>query len=141
MNYDRFPCSGQYREAAMRMMLAGQAEGFIPSNRSPLVGSEELILARQATHDGYINAGVAVFYQPEDAHCLWLDVLYVAPEYRRQGIGRALVTLVRQNAIDAGLSEFSVGTMLDNAPMLSLLKSVGMTGGLVFFDERIGRAV
>ncbi|CDZ43074.1 Hypothetical protein NGAL_HAMBI1146_58470 [Neorhizobium galegae bv. officinalis] len=140
MEYSRVPCEGRPKEIAVGMMLAGQAQGFIPADRSPLTGHEELILARQPTHDGYLNVGVAVFYPPQNSDCLWLDILYVAPEFRRRGVGRELVSQVRQIAAEGGYAEFSIGTMLNNAPMLALLKSIGLTRGLVYFDERCGSA-
>ncbi|MEH6691311.1 MAG: GNAT family N-acetyltransferase [Pseudorhizobium pelagicum] len=140
MQYDRFPCAGSWKDTADALMAAGQAEGMIPTDRESLTGEEEVIIARQLTHDGYINAGIAVFYLPENYDGLWLDILYVKPEYRRRGIGRVLVSLVRQVAIDAGHDQFGLGTMLHNAPMLALARSAGFAKGAVYFDQPLPEA-
>ena len=140
MQYDRLPCDDRWKSIADAMMRAGQVEGMIPADREPLNGGEEMFLARQATHDGFLNAGIAVFYPPENYQGLWLDILYVSPEFHRRGIARTLVALVRQEAVDGGHEQFGFGTILHNKPMLSLAASLGLSGGAVYFDQPLSGA-
>ena len=48
------------------------------------------------------------FYQPQDTH-LYFSRLSVLPEYRRRGIGRALIDFVEQRALEEGFKGVRLG--------------------------------
>ncbi|NTF32327.1 GNAT family N-acetyltransferase [Rhizobium skierniewicense] len=128
-------------------MENAKAEGIIPANRKSLTGDETAILARFATQDGFINQGISVFYEA-DAGLVWLDLLYVEPEYRRQNIGWHLIEETRAFAVQQRFREIALGTMASNAPMRALMaKAPGLFreelrdhDGPVHFSERLARS-
>ena len=69
------------------------------------------------------------FYQRD-----FIDLLYVGPRWRRQGIGRALLQAARQTA---STSRVFISTNESNGPMRELLRSEGWTlsGVLTGLDE------
>ncbi|MBD9390152.1 GNAT family N-acetyltransferase [Agrobacterium sp. AGB01] len=107
-------------------MGAAKLEGAIPVDRKALDGTEHWAMIRYATDDGYINAGIAIFYSPEPG-LIWIDFLYVAPDFRRRGIATRLIEGIRQQAKADGYLRYGLGTLPGNYPMLSL---IGRCGGL-----------
>jgi ribosomal protein S18 acetylase RimI-like enzyme len=63
-----------------------------------------------------------VFYPEPHAE---LTELYVEPEYRRRGIGRALVVYAEGLAVLAGATELFILTGADNQEALSLYRALG----------------
>ena len=51
--------------------------------------------------------------------------LYVAPEARRQGIGRALMERARRFGIETGAVSLELSTAIDNEPAQALYESLG----------------
>jgi GNAT superfamily N-acetyltransferase len=107
----------------------------------PLLGAVAAI--RRATHDDYIYAGIAGFCSPEPG-VIWLDLLYVAPEFRRRGMGKQLIEAVRHRAKSNGFLRYGLGTLPSNYPMLSLVARCGglkvdqdlsSRDGLYFFEN------
>lgn len=146
MNIVLFPCHGKSLLYARRCFQTAQAEGAIPANRSSLSGDETVLIARRATQDRYLNLGISVFYEPEP-ELLWLDLLYVEPEFRRQNIGFSLVEATRNFAVEQRYGRLSLGTMPGNHPMLSLMRRAPgffsevptKNRDAVFFSEGLGR--
>jgi ribosomal protein S18 acetylase RimI-like enzyme len=59
-----------------------------------------------------------------DAH---LEELYVAPERRGQGIGRALLEAAMTTARETGAARMDIGTSEDDTAALGLYESLGFT--------------
>jgi GNAT superfamily N-acetyltransferase len=78
---------------------------------------------------GFLALRPGHFYQRD-----FIDLLYVAPRWRRQGIGRALIRAALQNA---STPRVFVSTNDSNAPMRKLLRSEGWkpSGILTGLDE------
>jgi ribosomal protein S18 acetylase RimI-like enzyme len=65
------------------------------------------------------------------ADSLYVDALGTAPEYRRRGVGRALLAAAEDRAGRLGLGRVSLETEVDNDPARSLYESCGFTPGEV----------
>ncbi|WP_421358159.1 GNAT family N-acetyltransferase [Agrobacterium rosae] len=145
MQFDTLACTGKTLAYAQRCMEKAQAEGMVPADRSPLNGGETAIIARFATQDGFLNQGISVFYEA-DTGLIWLDLLFVEPEYRRRNIGWHLLEATRSFAVQQRFQEIALGTMASNAPMRGLMmKAPGLfqgdmdRWGSVCFSERLAR--
>lgn len=145
MPFSLLPCSGNILTYAQRCMEKAQAEGAVPANRKALTGDETAIVARFATQDGFIKQGISVFYEAEPG-LIWIDLLYVEPEYRRRNIGWHLIEETRSFAVQQRFQEISLGTLASNAPMRALMaKAPGLFGtrvsrvGDICFSERLLR--
>lgn len=121
-------------DQARRMMAKGQAEGAIPAERRELCGDESAIFA---FCDSGIT-GVAVVYAP-DEKCLWLDILYVQPEHRRQGIATALIEEAYAVARISGLASLEFGTLVSNGPMQALATRAGFGQPVVYMERPVHR--
>lgn len=145
MNFLLRPCEDDTLAYAQKCMERGQAEGAITANRRPLTGHETALVARRATQDGFLRLGVCVFYEP-DPGVLWLDMLFVEPEFRRQSVGWHLLLETRLFAVSQHFRELSFGTLLTNVPMRALMRrepgffvSYEMDGQSLVFSERLAR--
>ena len=78
---------------------------------------------------GFLAVKPGHFYQRD-----FIDLLFVAPRWRRQGIGRALMQAALRNA---STSRVFVSTNESNTPMRQLLRSEGWnpSGVLTGLDE------
>ena len=61
------------------------------------------------------------------ANDVYLEELYVVPEHRRKGIGRALLEAAIKAAREAGANHFELTTGEDDTEARSLYESCGMT--------------
>lgn len=120
-------------------------ESFLEQRVSDLVGSEEITV--MLVGDG--PEGVAVLrFRPAlwanglDAH---LEELYVVPERRGQGLGRALLDAAIDAAREAGAVRIDLGTEEADTAARALYESSGFTnfdvdvggrGGQMLFYER-----
>ncbi|WP_107341053.1 GNAT family N-acetyltransferase [Agrobacterium pusense] len=145
MNFLLKPCEDDTLVYAQNCMERGQAEGAIPANRRPLTGHETALIARRATQDGFPRLGVSVFYEPEPG-VLWLDMLFVEPEFRRQNVGWHLLLETRSFAVSQQFREMSFGTLMTNAPMRALVRREPgffmmseVHGQAIVFFERLAR--
>lgn len=73
----------------------------------------------------------------------YLEELYVAPERRGVGLGRALLEAAMQTAREAGATRIDLGTSEDDTAALALYESAGFTnreggpeGPIMYFYER-----
>jgi GNAT superfamily N-acetyltransferase len=69
---------------------------------------------------------------------LWLEDLFVLPEYRRRGLGRALLRALAALALDRGCARFEWAVLDWNAPAIEFYRGLGAT---VLDDWRIVRVV
>lgn len=111
--YERLSDQVSATEAALQVTLFGQHP------------AAEVLIAR---HDG-VAAGFALFFQNYSTFLakpgIYLEDLYVKPEMRGHGIGRALLTQIARLAVarDCGRFEWSV---LDwNTPAIGFYRSLG----------------
>jgi ribosomal protein S18 acetylase RimI-like enzyme len=65
------------------------------------------------------------FYAARIENSWYIDSLGVSEEYRKRGIGRHLIALTKERAMDNGYSELSLISFADNTSALSLYKDVG----------------
>jgi GNAT superfamily N-acetyltransferase len=69
---------------------------------------------------------------------LWLEDLFVRPEYRRQGCAQALLRTLAQIAVERGCGRFEWAVLDWNAPAIEFYRALGAT---VLADWRIVRVV
>ena len=83
-----------------------------------------------ALDDEYI-AEISLVYNMNDSDYTipnkraYVSRLIVKPEYRRKGIGKALVDFIKHTANELGLDELSIGVDIDNYPALKLYVQSG----------------
>lgn len=127
------PLSVARNLALVRAMVdSGQREGTIPKDRHLVDPSEKCICAMD---DGRF-VGVAVFYDLDDWKCIFLDILYVRPTYRRLGIGSMLLSMVETSSPVGGeypLIRF--GTISSNEPMHAFAAKHGFAPYATFFTK------
>ena len=97
--------------------------------RALVRGQASLVAVERGQIAGFLALKPGHFYRRD-----FIDLLYVAPRWRRHGIGRALMRAALSNA---STSRVFVSTNQSNAPMRELLRSEGWTpsGVLTGLDE------
>ncbi len=90
-------------------------------------GRYHCYLARSGPEDATVGmANVAVSPASMVLSLFWqLRDLYVAPEHRRQGVGRALLDVVVADARAAGAARISLQTEIGNDRAVALYRSAG----------------
>lgn len=139
------PLSGSVLTYAQSCLEKARADGSVPKSVPFFNGEETAFVARFPTHDGFIRRGIAVFYEEERGN-LWLDLLYVEPEFRRQNVGWQLIEKTRSFAVQQRFSSLSIGVLASNAPMRALMgKAPGLfqpttdSDGKIYFSEHLSR--
>lgn len=115
--------------------VTGSAEAL----KQHLSGSPPCVEAILAEVDGQA-VGFALFFQNYSTFLtqpgLYLEDLFVLPEYRRQGIGKALITYLAELAVSRGCGRLE-WTVLDwNQPAIDFYQKIGAA---VLPDWRICR--
>lgn len=115
--------------------VTGSAEAL----KHHLSGSPACVEAILAEVDGQ-SVGFALFFQNYSTFLtqpgLYLEDLFVLPEFRRQGIGKALITHLAELAVSRGCGRLE-WTVLDwNQPAIDFYQKMGAT---VLPDWRICR--
>ena len=82
------------------------------------------------TNDECIGEISLVFHRDDPDYTIrnqrvYVSHLVVKPEYRRRGIGKALVRFITKKAEEFGYREMSIGVDLDNYPALKLYIACG----------------
>lgn len=117
----------------------GSEEGVMPDDRTPITEEEDAIFA--CVDDGSVENGIvggAVFFNPEShPEMLFLDVLWVSPDYRRKGIGRALIQRVCAIAAERGLAKVEFGTLVTNSAMQGLGRALGFSDYALMMNCRL----
>ncbi|MGD1854704.1 MAG: GNAT family N-acetyltransferase [Leptolyngbyaceae cyanobacterium] len=83
-------------------------------------------VANRASAIGCLWLGQSVD-QLTGASQAYIYLLYVAPAYRRQGLGRKLMNYARDWAKDQGYHQLSLQVFVDNEAALKLYESLGYT--------------
>lgn len=104
-------------KSVRRGFKAAQAEGAITNLRATPTGDEACVYIGAPANPG----GFATFYDVDHGR-VWLDVLYVHPDFRRLGIATGLLALLETSCAAAGWRHILFGTSADNAPMRALIE-------------------
>ncbi len=99
----------------------------------------EALIARVHTNPE-VTAGFALFFQTYSTFLgrptLWLEDLFVRPEYRRNGLGRRLLTSLASLAVSRRCGRFEWSVLDWNVPAIRFYQSLGAA---VLPDWRIAR--
>lgn len=141
------PLIPEWKVQADRFMECMFAERALPDDRAPLTGNEDAIFAIRSDHGAAGSrgttiqpVGMAVCYQPEGWDGYWLDLLYVDPAYRRQGIGRELIEATVRKATTLGLPFVELGVLAKNQRMWTLAHAALFSDSVVYLKRIIAPA-
>jgi len=119
--------------------LQHQVTGSVEDLAQHLGGERPLVEAIVAEWDGQ-PAGFALFFTNYSTFLtkpgLYLEDLYVRPEYRRRGIGKALLSRLAQVVQERGYGRLEWSVLDWNAPAITFYETMGAT---VLPDWRICR--
>ena len=110
-------------------LLQGKRNTYIFQSRQEYLGEISLVFDMDDPH--YTVAEQRAY----------VSRLIVKREYRRQGIGRKLLSFAIGTARDMGYSELSVGVDLDNYPALKLYAEAGFRTILFIGEDAGGKYV
>lgn len=90
---------------------------------------------------GFVEASLRTDYVngTDSSPVAFLEGIYVAPQYRRQGVGRQLVAAVVSWARERGCSELASDAPLDNVVSHAMHAALGFeeTERVVYFRKRL----
>lgn len=119
---------GFVRELAEYERLSHLVTATEPTLREALFGAHpgaEVLLAFEAA----APVGFAVYFHNFSTflgkHGLWLEDIYVKPEFRRKGYGRMLLLHVARIAHERGCGRFEWAALDWNVPAVEFYKSLG----------------
>ncbi|MES9604736.1 GNAT family N-acetyltransferase [Actinomadura sp. NPDC000929] len=96
--------------------------------RDRLFGDDPKVFAHVAEHDGRV-VGFAVWFLSfstwNGTHGIYLEDLYVEPEYRGHGYGKALLTELARVADDRGYGRVEWSVLDWNEPAIGFYKALG----------------
>jgi GNAT superfamily N-acetyltransferase len=96
--------------------------------RTALFGEHPTLHAHVAEIDGQIAAGAMWFYNFstwDGVTGIYLEDLYVRPEFRRRGLARALLSTLARECVGAGYTRLSWAVLDWNLDAIALYESVG----------------
>lgn len=96
--------------------------------RTALFGASPAAYAHVAEVDGAIAAGALWFVNFstwDGVPGIYLEDLFVRPEFRRRGLGRALLAELAREAVSAGYTRLSWAVLNWNVDAIALYESVG----------------
>jgi GNAT superfamily N-acetyltransferase len=126
--------SRQERAALSDMFEAARAAGFVPGDRAALDDGSTVICLIDG---GWKIRAAASFFPVDQARC-WLDFLYVDPELRGRGHGRALLERVRHVCAAQGCRRLMLGTSVDNDRVRKLARTAGFDETAIHYSIAIG---
>lgn len=90
---------------------------------------------------GFVEAALRTDYVngTDSSPVVFLEGIYVAPAYRRQGVAAALVAAVAAWALDKGCSELASDALLENTASHAMHAALGFeeTERVVYFRKRL----
>ncbi len=119
------------RELAEYERSLPEVTGTQDQLRESLFGPEPAVFAHVAVHDGRV-AGFALWFLNYStwlcSHGIYLEDLYVTPELRGQGIGRALLAELAALCVQRGYGRLEWWVLDWNEPALRFYRSLGAAG-------------
>jgi GNAT superfamily N-acetyltransferase len=116
------------RELARFEQLEHEVETTADSLRNSLFGSQAVAGALVAHHSGEM-IGYAVYFFTFSTFVgrpgIWLEDLYVRPEFRRQGVGRALIGAVARVGAERNCGRFEWTALNWNEKALNFYQKLG----------------
>jgi GNAT superfamily N-acetyltransferase len=102
---------------AFNFHLAASTNALVAAGRLCLAerGSDIIACGGWTTDHGEV--GLCTAARPDDAQLAVIRSLYTAPQYARQGIGRAMLHHLERQAMFAGKSRFELAATLNAVPM------------------------
>jgi GNAT superfamily N-acetyltransferase len=98
--------------------------------RRRLFGPDRAAEALVAEADGQI-VGYAIWFKTFSSFLarpgMWLEDLYVRPEFRRRGLGKAMILELIRSAHERGYGRVEWSVLNWNAPSIEFYKSLGAT--------------
>jgi GNAT superfamily N-acetyltransferase len=96
--------------------------------RDALFGAAPALFAHVAEVDGEV-VGFAVWFLNfstwRGVHGLYLEDLFVRPEYRGRGLGRALLATLARECVEHGYERFEWSVLNWNTPSIEFYRSLG----------------
>ncbi len=116
------------RALAAYEQLSHQVTGSVETLQHHLFGDRPVAFAIVAEVEGAI-VGFALFFYNYSTFLtkpgIYLEDLFVLPEYRRQGIGKALLTHLAQRAVAEGCGRLEWSVLDWNAPAIAFYQQMG----------------
>jgi GNAT superfamily N-acetyltransferase len=116
------------RELAEYERSLDQAEGTPDDLRRSLFGEQPAVFAHVAEHDGAVG-GFALWFLNYSTwtarHGIYLEDLYVTPELRGHGYGRALLAELARICVERGYGRFEWAVLDWNAPAIGFYQALG----------------
>jgi ribosomal protein S18 acetylase RimI-like enzyme len=90
------------------------------------------LVAREGTDPGAPQVGFALYFLNfstwEGVHGIYLEDLYVSPEHRGSGLGRALLASLAATAVCRGYARVEWSVLDWNTPSIGFYRSLGAVG-------------
>lgn len=119
--------------------LSHAVTGNVDALKEHLFGSRPCIEAIVAEHAGQ-SVGFALFFTNYSTFLtqpgIYLEDLFVLPEYRRQGIGKAILSYLAQLAVERGCGRLEWSVLDWNEPAIAFYRRMGAS---ILEDWRICR--
>lgn len=85
--------------------------------------------------------GVCVWYRTFSSFAgrpaLWIEDIFVEPEFRKQGLARAAFSLLARRAVDEGCAALEWNVLDWNAPAIAAYRAMGAVGREEWTDQRV----
>ena len=129
------PATGQDRKVAHQLLTAHLVEHALPADPDGITRGIELALAPHSPAWLWLaergGRPVAIFLANQivsverGGSTLWVEELYVIPEARRQGVARALLARICDEARRLGVRGLDLEVVLTQAAAFALYESLG----------------
>lgn len=117
-------------ELAQFEHLEHELEATVESLNKSFFGPEPAAGALLARCDG-ATAGYAIYFFTFSSFLgragIWLEDVYVRPQFRKQGLGRKLIEAVARIGVERGCGRFEWTALDWNGPALNFYRSLGAT--------------